>query len=274
MLNNLNQNFTNIEVIKIFYYIGLLSSFNSNLDKYKLKSAEIDKNLTFYKTLFPIVNDSGIFSLNTWLYAFFEGIDLVGFTSREAMFDNFVSCSLDMFDHDIYHIKKSISIEKYSDKFYLFKRIYYNILNSEHFATTKKELFILILWIIIHEDVKIDNFDEPLEYLIKELLIWSYEDPAGNSIIVEFKKYSSVILNNSNIEYSIYHYKYYNHMYNNIYSKFDNKKLSKSCSDFDNFVNLKNIDTYNDYNYFFLSAIYIIKDIKDNYNYYISPINE
>src|SRR5690606_24276707 len=117
----------------MFAYVGTLSCFQSNVSAF---IKDLDKNMKKYggvvdfNRTFPIVNDNGSFSLNTWLYAFFEGIDLVGFTSKEAVFDDITGCSLDIFYHDLTHLAESVLVRKYSDEFHILKNIYYNILNS------------------------------------------------------------------------------------------------------------------------------------------------
>ena len=217
--------------------------------------------------IFPLVNDNGVFSLNTWLYAFFENVDLVGFTAKSSEFDGNIGCSLDMFNHDLDHLTESINIEKYSDEFQTYKYIYYNILNSDFLIKEQKELYILILWIIIHEYVFDIKFDDPIEKSLKTFISWSYDDIAGEYSVSEFIKYSHIILNNNNIA----NYMYY---FENIQLETNNYSGKRYEVDFNNFLDsLVNRENLTNYNYMFLGIVYFFQDIKDNYDYYTKQIN-
>jgi len=266
MLNDLNNDFNIIKCTKLFIYIGMLSCYNM-----KMSLDERYKHFLFYKLnfnrIFPLVNDNGVFSLNTWLYAFFENVDLVGFTAKKSEFDGNIGCSLDMFSHDLDHLTESIDIEKDSDEFQTYKYIYYNILNSDYLSKEQKELYILILWIIIHEYVFDIKFDDPIENSIKTFISWSYNDAAGEYSVSEFIKYSHLLLTSENIENSVYYFE-------NIQLETDSYSGERYGIDFLNFLDsLVNRENLRDYNYMFLGIVYFFKDIKDNYDYYTKPIN-
>ena len=282
ILNDLNNDFNIIKCTKLFIYIGMLNCFNSETTLDKLYSRFFSRNIDFNR-LFPLVNDNGVFSLNTWLYAFFEKIELAGFTSKSSEFDGNIGCSLDMFEHDLDHLIESVKInphdqsnqmDKESDEFYTLKCIYYNIINSEFLSRDQKELDILILWIIIHEYIFNINFNDPVEKSLQNFVTWSYDDIAGKYSVSEFVKYSYLLLTQENIQNTLYY--------------FQNLKLNNSCYktsqfqyelDLDNLLNslpfnkIQNTEELSDYNYMFLGIVNFFEEIKNNYDYYTRPIN-
>jgi hypothetical protein len=260
MIEDLNHEFDIIKVIKLFAYIGTLSCFQSdtsNFDNKIKRSIEFYGNTVNFNRTFPIVNDNGAFSLNTWLYAFFEGIELVGFTSKESNFDNIIGCSLDIFYHDLDHLIESVLVQKYSEEFYTLKNIYYNILNS-NLTKTEKELYVLVLWIIIHEYVESINFNDPVEKSMQTFISWSYADLAAEIIVPEFMKYSHILSTKDNINNAIYYLNNY---------KFSGKSTPQKTFELD-FTNFP--ENLIDYNYMFLALLYVLTDIKNNYSFYTS----
>jgi len=275
MLNDLNNDFNLIKCTKLFIYIGKLNCYNLDVTLDKFYQNFLDYNIDLNR-IFPLVNDNGVFSFNTWLYAFFEGIELVGFTSKRAEFDGEKGCSLDMFFHDLNHIddiERKFLKDKDTELFNQYKSIYYNILNSENFSKEQKELYILMLWIIIHEEVEVGiKLKSQVEFSLSRLISWAYSNPVGIALTPEFYKFSHLLLNPENIKNTIYYFEKYWHkigITNTINSKF----RSDFIYDNDFLNSLKNIENLNAYNYLFLGAIYIFKDIKDNYDYYTKPIN-
>ena len=132
---------------------------------------EIDLNKVYI-----ITNGTGLFALNTWLYLFFGNINLLGTSIRDTTADGIKSCAWNMLAHDELH---TIIINMYmlnNDVILSYEKIYYNILNSEDLDTNHKELFILFLFITIHEILSNDysNFDENFNFLFKRYLNFFY----------------------------------------------------------------------------------------------------
>lgn len=260
MIDDTGRFFNNEEFIKIFTYIGRLNCLIPTVDN-------LNQNFGFIPDIgktFLILNDNGAFSLNTWLYSFFEGIDLAGFTSREAEFDGEVGCSIDMFEHDTSHLRNSIFPKKGTDEFITMKIIYYNIINSPRLSKMEKELYILVLWMIVHEYVDPVNFTQTFEGIIQKFITWSYADTAAEGQMPEFIKFSHILLNENNVNDAIYYF-------NNF--KFSGHPVLKKpfTRDFSNFIDsLENRDNLIDYHYMFLALVYVVKDLKNNYEMYTS----
>jgi len=156
-----NEKFNNQKVIptfqleKKFTVISGLICLDPNAIMTKINPTTRIKFPDNYKTyLFP--NDIGVFGFNTYLYAFFSEIVLIGIPNNLAEYDNVIGCPLSFMSHDYGHANSFLlhKMIKKSDMTNM-RNIYYNILNSDY-STKFKELLILVLWYLIHEIGKND----------------------------------------------------------------------------------------------------------------------
>lgn len=113
----------------------------------KIKALDKDCKLTKNKyTMAPFINYTGEFGFNTFLYAFFNNISLIGIPSGYSSFDSETGCSYDFYIHDIDHHS-----EYHKQTLPLFCRLYKAILNSKYNEYDKK-IALIVLWIIVHEN--------------------------------------------------------------------------------------------------------------------------
>ena len=186
--------FDNLLYYNLFYYISILScldinflDFNDDIYGQNSNFNEIDPFIkSNIKRVYILANGTGKFALNTWLYSFFEGIILIGSCIRDQHVDGINMCAFNMLYHDIIHNKIDINKKNYDD-INLIKNLYYQILNS-NFSTQNKELFILLMWINIHESMNVFiTFYEDINFLFKKFL--NFFNGVGNFFITEIKKY-------------------------------------------------------------------------------------
>lgn len=137
-------------------------SYNNRLriisrgDKYYM-----DKISEFYGQYY-LLNNTGLFGFNSYLYAFFSGVLIDGIPTHHTEYDNFIGCSYQVLIHDYSHDvgiveNKQLRLPRFLDKL---RYIYYSILNSPDLSKKFKELLILYLWTRIHEDNSNDFADE------------------------------------------------------------------------------------------------------------------
>jgi len=143
------------KITALYKYIGRLLCLDPGVE---LSDTPISKyenieygNMKKYKE-YLLPNNSGLFGFNTYLYALFSGVILVGIPSGIAVYDNITGCPLDFIGHDYDHdgiIGRKVLKKDITNTI----NIYYNILNS-NFSRKLKELLILVMWIIIHEGTR------------------------------------------------------------------------------------------------------------------------
>lgn len=267
MINSLENTFDNEKIINIFIYIGNLSclfEIDEPTDQY-----ELIKNLKNFKKdhIFPLVNGNGNFSLNTWLYSFFEGIHLVGFTSGTANFDGYQGCSLELFNHDLGHTYYGTTLHDpdVREDFYVVKNIYYNIINSSFLSKEEKELYILVLWVAIHEVEYGLKFSISVQESIIKFIEWTVLSSAHLIVMKEFLKFSHILLHKSNVDNALYYIESLRS------SLIGNKPFVSSILAFARNINSNNRRISN-YQYLFLGLVYVFKDIYENYAYYSASI--
>lgn len=124
------------------------------------KYAKID---TFGYKSYLLTNDTGLFGLNTYLYAFFEGIFLHGMPKTSTTFDDSIGCPYEFFNHDVLHSSGAISyLKRNPDVFGKTRELYYKCLNS-NIGKRMKELMVMIIWICTHE-IYADILSQPDSY--------------------------------------------------------------------------------------------------------------
>lgn len=261
LIKDLGSKFNKEKIINIFIFISEINCLNNKINSYPHDTSR----------LFPVVNGTGLFSINTWLYAFFEGVDLAGFSSKESYFDSEQGCSNNLFFHDIEHIKFTIRPIRNSNNFILMRRIYYNILNNPYLSQLNKELHVLVLWLIIHElYTDFDFFNNPV-YLIRLFIEWGSKNRYQ---LQEFKKFGDITLKNDNITRTL------NYDTKEFYISqpfIDGNEFNKDDDQYDNdLVGILNTrrDLMDERQYTLLGVSYVIYDITNSYNYYINPLEE
>lgn len=164
-IREINEEFSIKKVQQAFMLVSL--AFCLNLDSVTLSKTPEKINPTFesrikYGDKFCyLTNDTGIFGLNTWLYAFFNGVHLIGVPSKYASFDSSAEeCPTNFEHHDYVHTHM---IEKYGTHHDVARKLYIQILDDPEATQLQKELLILCLWVQIHES----NFGEIKNDLLK-----------------------------------------------------------------------------------------------------------
>lgn len=108
---------------------------------------------------FLLTNTTGWFYLNTYLYAFFEDVILLGLPAGNSEFDGKVGCPLTFVNHDVGHtviVKRKYYTQNengatLNDLGLFLKDIYYTIIYADDLSKDEKEACIFVLWYIIHE---------------------------------------------------------------------------------------------------------------------------
>ena len=122
---------------------------------------------TTYCLLF---NDTGHFALNTYMYAFYNDIHILGIPMNYTDYDAVEEgCPGRFVEHDILHIfemsVKEFSMPGTKGSDY-FKTVYQTILTDSEIDREEKETLIFALWLHIHESIQVPS-PEPSPYLIR-----------------------------------------------------------------------------------------------------------
>lgn len=109
--------------------------------------------------VYVLVNDSGEFSINGFMYSYINGIILLGIPSSFSTYDDNIGCPKRFLIHDYDHVSEMMTprhiitpvINLYDlDVINNIKPLYYSILNSD-LDKNHKEYLIFVLWAAIHE---------------------------------------------------------------------------------------------------------------------------
>ena len=112
MLNAADSEFTRIQIfnnIAVWNFFVYLSNLACNEIE---PISRLVERFTVYgrgslnsiqKDIYPLVNYTGIFAVNTYLYALFEGVFLMGIPSGLSEFDNRIDCPRRFYDHDMFY---------------------------------------------------------------------------------------------------------------------------------------------------------------------------
>jgi hypothetical protein len=144
------------EILTIFEYIATLNCG----DKWT------EDNITTSKYyLFPLTNESGWFSYNSYLYALSRGLHIMGVPSGISNYDGNYSCPLAFLGHDYEHLEdlervldrtaeddKTVRFYEMSETYKLAK--YYDFIMKSNYTSNEKEIFLFTIWFIIHEKRK------------------------------------------------------------------------------------------------------------------------
>lgn len=103
--------------------------------------------------VFPLPNGTGLFGLNTYLYAFFEQIHLVGIPIRFANFDGSTHCACDFVEHDFGHVETiEIIIATSRDAINQMKSFYDEMVTNSGYTIVQKECNVAVMWLRLHEN--------------------------------------------------------------------------------------------------------------------------
>lgn len=136
---------------------------------------DMDEDL--FPFIYPLVNNTGIFSYNSYVYAVLNLVCLIGFPSQVSKYDAEEGCPIEFMHHDINHtllmLEGGILSE---DNRNLASKMYYKVLSDDRYSTFDKESFVFTLWIAFHES------NIPTKWLFQEEVIFKLI----NLEIVEF----------------------------------------------------------------------------------------
>jgi hypothetical protein len=153
-LSTLNENYKVSKVVNPSEFMNIFRFIGFIFCCYPIEKLLEFKGKKERRNYYPLPNDSGLFSINSYMYAIFEGIYLIGIPKGSSHFDGEYACSSIFMDHDYQHSNDVDKIDNYD--FFKFKELYINILSSTDFSKEEKELHILLIWFLMHE---IDGFE-------------------------------------------------------------------------------------------------------------------
>lgn len=114
----------------------------------------------YMNRIYLLVNDSGEFSLNGYMYCYINGVILLGISSSFSTYDKNIGCPRSFFVHDLDHtsdmitpqnlVKPSINLYNLDMINNYINPLYYYILNS-NLDKNHKEYLIFVIWVAIHE---------------------------------------------------------------------------------------------------------------------------
>jgi|SRR3990167_1841699 len=137
-----------------------------------------------------LVNGNGLFGLNTYLYALFNGYFLIGVPSIFPSYDlRKNECPATFVRHDINHkdiILRSNRYRKYEDS-------YYEIIKDPKLTIRQKELMIMTIWSLIHEGPFLDQINlrgDPIENSFRSMIV----STLFVEFFDEFRRFDELIL--------------------------------------------------------------------------------
>jgi len=119
-----------------------------------------------YDAFYPLTNNTGFFSVNTYVYSYLEGIDIIGVPSQVNDIEGgHRSCPVPFIFHDVDHQFRMWQDLTDEDRA-TYKKIHRQIINDSGLSTDEKELHILCMWLALHEIIVDPDY--------------FYLDPTGN----------------------------------------------------------------------------------------------
>ena len=197
------------DYMTLFEIIGSISCLQipdlQTITERRELTREDDGVKVYFDDLYPLPNGSGIFGINTWLYAYFKDIQLVGVPLHDAFFDRFWGCPFSFILHDFDHIRRIAQISV-RDKG-LARQIYYRILSDTTLNVAQRLCLIFCHWISIHEVREGMDFHIPETNNIKEFFSRFYwpgfvrtVDDLGDEAVLEFKKFADFTQSPENLD--------------------------------------------------------------------------
>lgn len=142
---DLEQKYEYHKVREIFSALGLVYCLTEDPDTIYKQNLKLDN----CDSCCILPNDSGLFGLNTYLYAHFHSISLIGVPAGYQSFDDSIlECTGKFIDHDLEHTQ---ALEKDSSVYQSFKSLYFDIIRDREATILQKELFCLVVWVLAHE---------------------------------------------------------------------------------------------------------------------------
>lgn len=140
------------QIMRLYYYVSFVYCLVGPQGSYR-RSFTLPLTKTKVN-LFPYFESQGLFGLNTYLYAMFNGVFLVGFSPKITNYDLLTTCPEHFTHHDFFHADV---INKYGNLNPRIEKLYYSIINHPDMMLEERDLHIFVMWFIIHE-TKLDLF--------------------------------------------------------------------------------------------------------------------
>lgn len=152
-VNNLQLNFNITKTVDIVEISKILVDISNKICISQSIKSEPYQKLNIARDLrpdiYPLINTNGLFGYNTYLYAYFNKVFLVGLPDRYSVFDSALGCSERFFKHDMDHIRDIRAITPYN--FDILRKVYYSILSDSDLSKSYKEEYIHTLFFWVHE---------------------------------------------------------------------------------------------------------------------------
>ena len=202
--NNYNNNLTLEE--KFFTN----DNMNNLLEKLSFSESSLELVKKLDEKTFLLTNNSGFFGYNTFLYAFFSGISLIGVPNKIQSFDDLKGCPIIFMNHDYWHnfSQSGGLLNLYKGDIKNMKHIYYSIINDDDLTKKEKELYILMLWLRIHEAIANDFIDYKLNIDGICKYIYGLFSEANLKVAIQsftkmYKSFEKLVIDDNNIDYVI-----------------------------------------------------------------------
>lgn len=131
---------------KIEYVSGVLQQV---LEEQGMKDEYENYAGIHLELMFPLTNETGLFAINTYLYAFINKVYLIGIPIGLAEFDGNTECPRHFMYHDIDHTVRTI--RDLDENPEIISELYYAIIEDESTSKIEKHIHLFVLWLIIHE---------------------------------------------------------------------------------------------------------------------------
>jgi len=129
-------------IFDVFYFLSQMLCFRQiDPDEDNKSLKDIDVNIGI------IANSTGWFAINSYLFAYINGVHLVGVPTLLSKFDGRTGCSRVFLEHDVSHIKEIIDG---SEEYDITRQLYESIMLGEYNKQIK-EILLFCLWFQLHE---------------------------------------------------------------------------------------------------------------------------
>lgn len=192
-LDSIIEDFYKTKVIKehlildLIMHIVNINCLVSDPDKYEGIKNRYNKILRIvgdkYKFCF-VFNDSGYFYINSYMYALFNGVLILGIPSGyENMFDGQTDCGRFFIAHDLLHTDSIVLNISHIDEL---KKRYYRVMKGDY-TKEEKECVALGVFLLVHEypiaSSDIVDYDKLKTFISKEQEDQEFEDLFTNFTI-------------------------------------------------------------------------------------------
>lgn len=185
-----------ITIGNLFYYMAQVSCLNPKPQSGRGWESEEDQ------INYPVANGIGYYGINTYLYAFFEKILLVGIPVGDSNWDFTSGCAAEFIDHDIEHSHDLYWILKpiNADHLELGKRFYYFIHGNDEITLPEKRCHIIFLFFFYHEFANMDLTFYTLANTVRDVdRLLELTRLFGSPFIEEFRSLRAITYNTSSI---------------------------------------------------------------------------